>query len=78
MTTDDRYWIKHIPTHQRARVHLANCPHCRDGQGQAGQLRDEDDPKTFWLGPYPTKQEAVLAMNQLSARDVGFCGHCEP
>jgi len=60
-----------------ARVHLANCKHCRGGLGQEGQHKTGSGA-TEWLGPFASKQDAIAQMNALKPKNGNLCGHCRP
>lgn len=72
------YFVKVIPPAGRARVHDAECRHCRHGAGQANQ--DKGTGPTYWSGPYSDLKAAVAFMDQLGTRytDTGLCRDCKP
>ena len=71
------FFVKVIPPHKRARIHKADCMHCRNGQGQENQ--DKGTGPTYWSEPFPTLQEAQQYMELLEGyRDTGFCRDCLP
>jgi hypothetical protein len=62
---------------RRARVHLADCKHCRNGQGQENQDKNGSGA-TEWFGPFGSRDDAFAKMMALHPKDHGACGHCRP
>ncbi len=65
------YWTYENWIHKYARVHLANCAHCNDGQGSHGTV---DSHAGRWLGPY----EQLASASRASEYEASPCGHCSP
>lgn len=73
------YYVKVIPPGKRARVHIGECRHCRNGQGQEGQDKGGSRP-TYWSGPYADLASANAFMAGLGPGydDTGHCRYCKP
>lgn len=73
------YWVYENWTHQRIRVHKADCPHCNDGRGHGLKSSGANDQ---WYGRFPTYQDAWRQVARLPSRrrdldwDVADCAYC--
>lgn len=77
MSDEKQFYLKVFPPHRRARIHKAECKHCRHGQGQENQ--DKGTGPTYWVG-FTSFAEADAHMKSLDPRfkDVGVCQYCKP
>ena len=65
-----RYFVYENWTHDRARIHKADCGHCNDGRGtQAGSSNRNGK----WHGPYDDRGEAFRAAGRLGREDTKPC-----
>jgi hypothetical protein len=69
------FYVFYGTPRQRARVHDADCVHCRHGQGQENQDKTGSGA-TGWKSPYSTLDEARDVMNYLRYADSGLCNTC--
>lgn len=72
------YYVKVIPPSKRARIHVGECKHCREGLGQENQQKGNGP--TYWSPPFETFEQAVAFMHALGPRyeNVGSCAYCKP
>ncbi len=73
----DEYYVFQAKPIKRARLHLASCRHCRDGQGQEGQHKTGSGA-TAWTGPYQSRAGALAFLLGLEYKDAKPCGYCKP
>ena len=59
---------------KRARIHVAECSFCNDGQG----LHDSTAPTGRWYGPFTRVDAAIKQVLDTRAVDVAGCGVCQP
>jgi hypothetical protein len=73
------YWVSWMAPIKRARLHKANCPHCRNGEGQKNQDRNGGG-NTGWKGPFEMLvAEAVLDdLKNDQGYDAAKCRVCKP
>ena len=73
------FFVSHMNPIKRARIHKGSCPHCRNGQGQAGQDRNGSG-NTGWSHPLDRDGAVMEAAMHLENgwEDVGFCKKCLP
>lgn len=69
------FYVFHATPMKRARIHLGDCKHCRDGRGQENQHKNLSGA-TGWDGPYATLQEATAIMKAFRFKDSGHCKYC--
>lgn len=62
-------------THDRARVHRAECSFCNHGDGTHGGGSDRNGR---WLPPFETSAQAFAQAAKLRRADHRGCGHCAP
>lgn len=58
----------------KARVHLASCRYCNNGQG----VKDSRLPDNRWLGPFSNPDGAASVAVRENKRDTKPCGVCLP
>ena len=73
-----KYYVYHNWTVERggkARVHLGDCSFCNNGQGihNTGPTRNGE-----WLGPFGTKQDALVQAQNIGAARKDCCKKCNP
>jgi len=51
------FYVSHMTPHKRARIHMGDCGHCRNGQGQENQAKTGSGA-TGWSPPLQTVAEA--------------------
>lgn len=67
------YYIYENWTHDRARLHAAECGYCNNGNG----TQSSDSGKNGkWHGPYIVRQDAMNIMSRLMRADSKTCGSC--
>jgi hypothetical protein len=73
------YYVSHMTPHRRARVHAGSCVHCREGQGQENQEKNNSGA-TGWSPPFETLVQAEAYMEREFPRftDKGKCRVCLP
>jgi hypothetical protein len=73
------YYVSHMTPIKRARIHKGTCAHCREGQGQENQEKNNSGA-TGWSRPFVTvsEAEAYMANNFPTFTDTGRCQHCKP
>jgi hypothetical protein len=62
-------------THDRARVHRADCSYCQQGRGTHGETSDRNGK---WHPPFATSEEAFRKAASLRRADTKGCLHCKP
>lgn len=77
MKTYKPYWVFVAPTVKWARVHRSECRHCRNGEGQIGQLKESPRAATEFH-PFETRAEAIEYMKGRMLPKSGLCGTCKP
>lgn len=68
------YYIYENRQQRRARIHVAECGHCQDGQGKHGF--GSATPIGRWHGPFETFVETRRAAVGLGHRDIRACSRC--
>ena len=69
------YWVyENWTAENKARIHFADCPYCRDGRGIHPGASDKNGK---WHGRFATFQEALDAAHR-TGRNVSTCKHCNP
>lgn len=69
------YYVYENWTHDRARVHLAECSMCNYGKG----IHQSDSGRNGkWHGPYVDRDSAFKHATSLRRADTGPCGFCSP
>jgi hypothetical protein len=71
------YWVFLAPTVPRARVHKSECRHCRNGEGQEGQLKESPRAATEFRG-FDRREDAIAYMKERGIENSMLCGHCKP
>lgn len=73
------FYVSHMSPVKRARIHKGSCVHCRNGQGQANQIKS-DSGATGWSGALDTLDKAKAYMKAQFPKytDTGLCQHCKP
>jgi hypothetical protein len=73
------YYVSHMTPMKRARIHKGDCVHCRDGQGQENQEKNNSGA-TGWSQRFETLAEAEAYMDREFPRftDKGKCNYCNP
>lgn len=71
------FYVSHMTPHRRARIHKADCVHCRDGRGQENQARTGSGA-TGWSPPLETVTETEAYMEREFPRftNKGKCPYC--
>ncbi len=69
------FWVYENKIGKRARIHLATCRYCNDGQGVGGDQSNDDDE---WHGPFSSFEAADAKATDLPHSDVRPCGVCKP
>ncbi len=70
------YYVFVSPPNKWATVHKGDCSHCNEGAGQ--KKLNKSPLTTEWLGPYVTREEALLRAEKTGMKMVTTCGHCRP
>ena len=68
------WWAYENLPRRRARIHVAECSFCNDGQG----LHDSTAPTGRWYGPFTRVDAAIKQVLDTRAVDVAGCGVCQP
>jgi hypothetical protein len=69
------YYVYENWTHDRARVHRAECSHCNEGRGTQGATSDRNGR---WHPPTSERDSAFKLAASLGRTDTKACGHCNP
>jgi hypothetical protein len=70
-----RYFIYENWTHDRGRIHKAECSMCNDGRGtQAG----DSGRNGRWHGPFDDRAFAFKKATSLNRADMRPCALCNP
>jgi TIR domain len=68
------YYVYEDDPTNKAKIHMATCPYCRDGKGiKATRLQDNR-----WHGPFTTLQEAEKLAYRLNKKNTERCKTCKP
>ena len=70
------FYVNLMRANQLAKVHKAECAHCRHGRGhprQGHRLKNET-----WSGPFPTREVAFARATRSGLRRADGWGHCKP
>ena len=72
------YFVSHMPSVQRARVHKGACKLCREGQGEANPTGPAG--ATGWSRPFATLLDARAYMMKTfpKYKSLGMCQTCKP
>ena len=68
------WWVYENLPRRRARIHVAECSFCNDGQG----LHYSTAPTGRWYGPFEVVEAAVEQGLKSRAVDIAGCGVCQP
>ena len=69
------YYVYENWTHDRARVHKADCAYCNYGRG-VGTSTGERNGR--WLGPYVDRGKAFRYIRDIGREDSEGCRICKP
>jgi hypothetical protein len=71
------YYVFHVTTRKRTRVHDGSCGHCRNGAGHPNQ-RKSGSGATGWSRPFETLEqaEAYMELRFPQFTDKGRCKRC--
>lgn len=72
------YFVSHMASVQRARVHKGTCKLCREGQGELKPTGPAGD--VGWSRAFPNLLEARAYMMKTFAKykSLGLCPTCKP
>ena len=62
-------------THDRARVHRAECPYCNRGRGIHGTNNERNGK---WHVPFSDRDAAYRFAHSTGRSDIAGCGYCSP
>lgn len=74
----EQYYVYHNWTVERggkAIAHLGSCSFCNNGRGVHGTGPTRNGE---WLGPFKTKQDALIQGEKTGAARVDWCKKCNP
>ena len=73
------YFVSHVSSLQRARVHKGGCAQCLEGQGSE-PLPKNRSGRTEWSKPFATATDARAYMMKTFAKykSLGMCTMCQP
>lgn len=68
------YYVYEDDPTNKAKIHLASCPYCKNGQG----IKDTRLQDNRWHGPFTALQEAEKFAYQLNKKNTDRCKTCKP